>query len=233
MIEQLAEYGEADSVSVNAEALQSVMVFMILASALVFALNRFARALFFKNFTRSKKKAELVSRTQEPLIGYKQANIDLMGHDPVLTGVSAMIDYGFREQHESLNQPGFHSFSSFTDAVEHVQTGNVILETLVYGQVKVHELGYESTGQRVLRMFFTCKDCGDHAITTMWCKKCCRGFKGTDLKQLEASVNEKYPWVEVRTYQSLDRNRKETMKEIKSRRMSKYVPRQDERNEND
>jgi len=85
----------------------------------------------------------LFARNSAPVIGYKQAYLNTDGFGGV-TGRSYSAD-------ADAVGPGFHAFYSFEDAWAHEQKGTVILEVLLSGTIKRHQLGVTASHQRVLQ----------------------------------------------------------------------------------
>lgn len=62
----------------------------------------------------------------------------------------------YRADDEATNPIyGFHAYRELDDALGHEQSGEVVLEVLLSGQVKVHDKGYEASHQRVLQVLYT------------------------------------------------------------------------------
>lgn len=89
----------------------------------------------------------LFTRNSEPVIGYKQAYLRPDGFGGV-TGKKYSVDA------EAVG-PGFHAFYRFEDAWAHEQKGSAILEVLLSGRIKHHQLGVTASHQRVLQVMPT------------------------------------------------------------------------------
>jgi len=96
----------------------------------------------------------LFTRNSEPVIGYKQAYLRPDGFGGI-TGKKYSVDA------EAVG-PGFHAFYRFEDAWAHEQKGSAILEVLLSGTIKCHQLGVTASHQRVLQVMPTkCWACGE------------------------------------------------------------------------
>ena len=108
--------------------------------------------LTIRRFLRRKG---ILTQQTPPKIGYKQAFIKLSKIDAETKTLNIMyqgvVGKFYSGKDEKLKHR-FHMFNSFDKAEKHSQQGNVILEVLSYGLIEEYELGYISTGQRVLQI---------------------------------------------------------------------------------
>jgi len=108
------------------------------------------------NYLIKRKTAKV--REGAPVIGYKYANLSM--DTGKLTGVSGGIDYNTVDY---TSGRGFHSFKELKTLVKSGYRGELILEVLLYGEVKDYRFGYIATNQRVLQVSKTsnirCSDC--------------------------------------------------------------------------
>lgn len=99
-------------------------------------------------FSRGTTKAAAKLIKGDAVVGYKVAYLDGEG----FTGVSGGGDYGFVA--EGKLDPGFHCFRDIPtfEASNYANSGSVILEVLLYGEVVEYEDGYIGSNQRVLQV---------------------------------------------------------------------------------
>lgn len=126
-------------------SVMNIIPLSVLGFSLIILIGLAGRALLQSHWLRGR-----FAKQSTPRIGYKQAFLRPW-HDPsenIFQGVIG-VGYGVVSSTQSV---GFHAFRNFSDAANHPQKGNVILEVLLSGVIQDRALGYISTEQRVLQV---------------------------------------------------------------------------------
>lgn len=96
---------------------------------------------------------ETPPKVHPPVVAYKRAYMWSAGEDGevAFSGVTAYAS-PYNIVGEAQNQVGFHMYKKLRQALNHPQEGNVFLEVVGSGHVEEHEVGYETTKQRVTQV---------------------------------------------------------------------------------